>query len=86
MFGTIKRLQQLDYSMLILADHGNAEFMINEDGSPNTAHTTNLVPFIVIDSDVKQVLNGKLGDVATTILHLMEIPIPLQMTGNVLVH
>lgn len=82
----VNRLQTLGYSMLILADHGNSEFMINEDGTPNTAHTTNLVPFIVIDSDVKQVLNGKLGDVATTILHLMDIPIPIQMTGHVLVN
>ena len=72
------------YSVLLLADHGNADYMINEDGSPNTAHTTNLVPVIVIDPDVNHVTNGKLGDVAPTILHLMDIPIPSAMTGNIL--
>lgn len=74
-----------EYSILILADHGNAEFMLNEDGSPNTAHTTNLVPFIVIDPHVTQVKDGKLGDVAPTILHLMNLEIPDEMTGNILV-
>src|SRR6202000_2434179 len=73
------------YSFIIIADHGNADFMINEDGSPNTAHTTNLVPCIIIDSDVKQVKDGKLGDIAPTILKMMGIAIPEQMGGNVLV-
>jgi len=73
------------YSFIIIADHGNADYMINEDGSPNTAHTTNLVPCIVIDSDVKQVRDGKLGDIAPTILHILGVPIPAEMTGNVLV-
>lgn len=73
------------YSILILADHGNAEFMVNADGSPHTAHTTNLVPFIVIDPDVEQVDDGKLGDVAPTILHLMNLEIPHEMTGHILV-
>ena len=59
--------------------------MINDDGSPNTAHTTNLVPCILVDNDYKGKLkNGKLGDLAPTILTLMGIPIPAQMTGNVL--
>ncbi|WP_235985754.1 2,3-bisphosphoglycerate-independent phosphoglycerate mutase [Mucilaginibacter segetis] len=73
------------YSFIIIADHGNADFMINEDGSPNTAHTTNLVPCIIIDNDVKQVKDGKLGDIAPTILKIMGIPIPAEMTGDVLV-
>ncbi|SDP61126.1 phosphoglycerate mutase [Mucilaginibacter sp. OK268] len=73
------------YSFIILADHGNADYMINEDGSPNTAHTTNLVPCIIIDKDVKQVKDGKLGDVAPTILSILGVAIPAEMTGNVLV-
>jgi 2,3-bisphosphoglycerate-independent phosphoglycerate mutase len=68
-----------------LADHGNAEFMLNEDGTVNTAHTTNLVPCILIDSDFKTIQNGKLGDVAPTILKIMNIPIPKEMTGEILV-
>lgn len=73
------------YSFIILADHGNADYMINDDGTPNTAHTTNLVPCIVIDKDVKQVKDGKLGDIAPTILKILGITIPEEMTGNVLV-
>jgi 2,3-bisphosphoglycerate-independent phosphoglycerate mutase len=73
------------YSFIIIADHGNADYMVNEDGSPNTAHTTNLVPCIIIDSDVKQVKDGKLGDIAPTVLHLLGVAIPEKMTGNVLV-
>lgn len=73
------------YSTIIIADHGNADMMINEDGTPNTAHTTNLVPCILVDRDYKGKLkNGKLGDLAPTILTLMGIPIPSQMTGDVL--
>lgn len=73
------------YSCIIIADHGNADIMINEDGSPNTAHTTNLVPCILVDDQYKGKLkNGKLGDLAPTILTLMGIAIPPQMTGNVL--
>jgi 2,3-bisphosphoglycerate-independent phosphoglycerate mutase len=73
------------YSFVILADHGNADYMINDDGSPNTAHTTNLVPCIIIDEDVKQVKDGKLGDIAPTILQILGVKIPEEMTGNVLV-
>jgi 2,3-bisphosphoglycerate-independent phosphoglycerate mutase len=73
------------YTSIIIADHGNADIMINEDGSPNTAHTTNLVPCILVDDQYKGKLkNGKLGDLAPTILTLMGIAIPSQMTGNVL--
>jgi len=73
------------YSFIILADHGNADYMINDDGTPNTAHTTNLVPCVIIDKDVKQVKDGKLGDIAPTILKLLGVTIPEEMTGNVLV-
>ncbi len=74
------------YSIIIIADHGNSDIMINPDGSPNTAHTTNLVPCILVDKDYKGKLeNGKLGDLAPTILTLMGVSIPDEMTGNVLV-
>ena len=74
------------YTVIIIADHGNADIMINEDGTPNTAHSTNLVPCILVDDSYKGKLkDGKLGDLAPTILTLMGIPIPSQMTGNVLI-
>ena len=74
------------YTVLLLADHGNADFEINEDGSPNTAHSLNPVPLIVIDKEWKgTVKHGKLGDIAPTILTIMGLPIPKEMTGDVLV-
>ncbi len=74
------------YTLLVTADHGNADFMINEDGSPNTAHTLNLVPLFLVDNDLKVTLkSGKLGDIAPTVLQLMELPIPAEMTGNILI-
>ncbi|MBC7614964.1 MAG: 2,3-bisphosphoglycerate-independent phosphoglycerate mutase [Pedobacter sp.] len=73
------------YSFIILADHGNSEYMINADGSVNTAHTTNLVPCILIDKDYKIIADGKLGDIAPTILKIMGLEIPQIMTGNCLV-
>ncbi len=73
------------YAVFILADHGNSDVMINPDGSPNTQHSTNLVPFIVMDKDHTWNLTpGKLGDVAPTILSVMGVEIPEEMTGNVL--
>ena len=73
------------YSTIIIADHGNADIMVNEDGTPNTAHTTNLVPCILVDDSYKGKLkDGKLGDLAPTILTLMGIAIPKQMTGEIL--
>ncbi|HJT72448.1 MAG TPA: 2,3-bisphosphoglycerate-independent phosphoglycerate mutase [Chitinophaga sp.] len=75
-----------DYTVFLTADHGNADFMINNDGSPNTAHTLNLVPYFIISNDFKgEVKAGKLGDVAPTILTLMGLSIPKEMTGNILV-
>lgn len=73
------------YSFIILADHGNAEFMLNADGSVNTAHTTNLVPCILIDKDYKAVADGKLGDIGPTVLKIMGLEAPAIMTGNCLV-
>lgn len=74
------------YTIFLTADHGNADFMINEDGSPNTAHTLNLVPLFIIDSTWKGLVRpGKLGDLAPTILTVMGLPIPAEMTGNILI-
>lgn len=73
------------YTIFLTADHGNADYIINEDGSPNTAHTLNPVPLFVIDKTWKgQLVPGKLADIAPTILTFMEVPIPAQMTGNIL--
>jgi 2,3-bisphosphoglycerate-independent phosphoglycerate mutase len=77
---------QHGYTTLVIADHGNADYMLNDDKSVNTAHSLNLVPFIVVDKTYKPTpKNGKLGDVAPTILTLLGIEIPSEMTGNVLV-
>ncbi|WP_080778971.1 2,3-bisphosphoglycerate-independent phosphoglycerate mutase [Chryseobacterium phocaeense] len=74
------------YAVFILADHGNSDVMINPDGTPNTQHSTNLVPFIVMDKDHTWNLKpGKLGDVAPTILKVMGVEIPEVMTGDILV-
>jgi 2,3-bisphosphoglycerate-independent phosphoglycerate mutase len=81
----IKALEK-EYAIFLLADHGNADYEINEDGTPNTAHTLNPVPFFVIDNSWKgNVKNGKLGDVAPTILKMMGLDIPNVMTGNLLI-
>ena len=75
------------YDSIIIADHGNADFMINPDGTPNTAHTTNLVPCILVSNDFKGTLHaGKLGDIAPTILELMGISQPQEMTGISLIN
>ncbi len=71
-----------NYTTIVIADHGNCETMINPDGSPNTAHTTNPVPIILVDKDLKAIHNGVLGDLAPTILELMGIEKPAVMTGK----
>lgn len=73
------------YSFLITADHGNADYVINDDGTPNTAHSLNLVPFIIIDKDVKEVKDGRLADIAPTVLKIMNIPQPKEMDGVALI-
>ncbi len=73
------------YTIFLTADHGNSDYMINEDGTPNTAHTLNPVPLFVIDKVSKLNLKpGKLGDIAPTILTLMQLPVPPEMTGEIL--
>ena len=74
-----------DYTTILIADHGNCETMINPDGSPNTAHTTNPVPIILIDKDLKTINDGVLGDIAPTVLKLIGIPQPEAMTQHSLV-
>ncbi len=74
-----------NYTTIIIADHGNCETMINPDGTPNTAHTTNPVPIILVDKDLKHIQNGVLGDIAPTILELMGIQKPFVMTCHSLV-
>jgi len=75
-----------DYTVFLTADHGNADYLINEDGTPNTAHSLNPVPFFIIDKDWKgKIKAGKLGDIAPTMLKMMQYEIPSEMTGNILI-
>jgi len=74
------------YTVMIIADHGNADNAVNPDGSPNTAHSLNPVPCILVDNDYTEIKNGILADVAPTLLHIMNIKIPEEMTGKVLVN
>lgn len=74
------------YTIFLTADHGNSDYMINEDGTPNTAHTLNPVPFFIIDKEWKGPIKpGKLGDLAPTILTMMELPVPNEMSGEILI-
>lgn len=73
------------YTVLITADHGNADYAVNDDGTPNTAHSLNKVQFIVVDDDVRKVRDGRLADIAPTMLKLMGIPQPAEMTGEPLI-
>ena len=72
---------QLGYSLIVIADHGNADCAVNEDGSPNTAHTTNPVPVWIVDKEITKVNDGKLADVAPTVLSLLGIEKPQTMSG-----
>ena len=80
----VDKVNMNEYVIIVTADHGNCEVMINNDGSVNTQHTTNLVPFIVLDKDVR-LRDGKLGDIAVTMLDIMGIAIPIEMTGRSLI-
>ncbi|MHC1705679.1 MAG: 2,3-bisphosphoglycerate-independent phosphoglycerate mutase [Tenuifilaceae bacterium] len=72
------------YTIIIIADHGNADYAVNPDGSPNTAHSLNPVPIILVSDKYKKVENGILSDVAPTVLSIMGLPIPVEMTGKIL--
>jgi 2,3-bisphosphoglycerate-independent phosphoglycerate mutase len=75
-----------NYTVFLTADHGNADYIVNEDGTPNTAHTKNLVPFFIIDNEWKgNIKPGKLGDLAPTILTMMKLPVPAEMKGDILI-
>ncbi|NET37880.1 MAG: 2,3-bisphosphoglycerate-independent phosphoglycerate mutase [Cyanothece sp. SIO1E1] len=78
---------EYDYDIIVIADHGNSDFMQNEDGSPNTAHTKNPVPCIFVSNAAKgkQLKDGKLGDLAPTILHLFDLAVPAEMDGELLI-
>jgi 2,3-bisphosphoglycerate-independent phosphoglycerate mutase len=73
------------YDVIVIADHGNADYALNEDGSPNTAHSLNPVPFIVVTERFSKVQNGRLADVAPSILQLMGLDVPKEMTGKILI-
>lgn len=74
------------YTVFLTADHGNSDYLVNEDGSPNTAHSLNPVPFFIIDNEWKGTVKpGKLGDIAPTALTMMGVPVPKEMTGNILI-
>jgi len=81
----VEKLSSENYAVIIIADHGNAELTANPDGSPHTAHTTNPVPMYVLAKDLQEVANGVLADVAPTILDLMGVAQPTEMTGKSLV-
>lgn len=83
----IETALEYDYEAIIIADHGNSDYMINEDGTPNTAHTKNPVPCFYVSKKAAgaRIKNGKLADIAPTILYLMELPRPEEMDGEVLI-
>jgi len=83
----IPKLLEYDYDVIIIADHGNSDYMVNEDGSPNTAHTKNPVPCIYVSKNLKseQIESGKLADIAPTLLKIMDLDQPSEMDGNSLI-
>jgi 2,3-bisphosphoglycerate-independent phosphoglycerate mutase len=81
----IRSAQKAGYDVLVIADHGNADMAVNEDGSPNTSHSLNPVPCILVSDNYKKISEGILADVAPTLLRIMGIAIPKDMTGKILV-
>ena len=75
-----------DYVTIIIADHGNCEIMINSDGTENTSHTVNPVPIIIVNSNSNKINNGILADIAPTVLDIMGIQKPDEMTGKSLIN
>ncbi len=84
--GTVEAAKANGYEVIIIADHGNADYALNDDGSPNTAHSLNPVPFVYVTSETSaQVANGLLADVAPSLLHILGLKQPAEMTGNSLI-
>ena len=75
-----------DYALFIIADHGNADYAINDDGSSNTAHTINPVPCFALNTGFDKINDGILADIAPTILKIMKLEIPEEMTGKILIN
>ena len=83
---TVEAARAADYEVIIIADHGNCDHAINEDGTPNTAHSLNPVPFIYVTDDKNaEVAEGRLADVAPSILQIMGLEQPAEMTGTGLI-
>lgn len=81
----VDKAREKNYSVMLTADHGNSDFAVNADGSPNTAHSLNRVPLYLIDNEVQSLKSGALADIAPSLLHIMGIEIPKDMTGEVLI-
>ncbi len=81
----VKAARNKNYDVMIISDHGNADYVLNEDGSPNTAHSLNPVPCILVSDDYKAIKDGILADVAPTLLTIMGVEIPKEMTGKILI-
>jgi 2,3-bisphosphoglycerate-independent phosphoglycerate mutase len=81
----VRSARKNGYEVMIIADHGNADNAINSDGSPNTAHSLNPVPCILVTDDYKEIKEGILADIAPTLLTIMGVPVPPEMTGKILV-
>ena len=85
-YNTVEAAREMGYEVIIIADHGNADHAINSDGTPNTAHSLNPVPIIYVTEDPELIINtGRLADVAPSILHIMGLPQPKEMTGHNLI-
>ena len=79
------KIKEIDGTLIVTADHGNCDIMINEDGTPCTTHTTSKVPFIVTNKEIELKENGKLADIAPTLLTLLDVPIPAEIDGTSLI-